>query len=513
MSGLTVSTTDSAANPGHALRPSFDAGTLHYSIGCAASDTMTLTATASSGVRLSINGTQVSSGESRTVAVDADSEVRVTLADASGAATAYFVRCLSGFLLDMTVMTANGATGVIEDLIMFGVGRYFGENSVAIVDAHGAVRFHRKDAKWEGGYFRAAWVDSEGGYRYFYNRRGTGRHWQILDRNLEFIENVGTVAPLTKTDRHDAWILENGDYVLFNYEPADRDLSGLTFGNFSTSQRVRDSVIQIRTPERTALFEWNSYDAIPLEDCKPHIPPDHTDYAHLNTVQMVDGHIIGSFRGCNTVLRIDPDMAAAHKVVWRLGLTNLTDEQWDGLGKGPPPLEIIGDPEGQFCGQHGTALLPNGHLLMFDNGVLCMKDPWLDTQLLPRPGGQYSRAVEYALDVDNGEAVFVRDHSLGGTRTKVGWKHGHVEELEGGDWLVGWGRLGVWGAWDGRQARGVRHPGRPQHRRREVLDHAAAPQRRVRIIAAHSVAPGGARGRAGGAGGAHRRGRPHVDHP
>ena len=154
---------------------------------------------------------------------------------------------------------------------------------------------------------------------------------------------------------------------------------------------------------------------------------------------MVDGHIIGSFRGCSTVLRIDPDMAAGHKVVWRLGLTNLTDEQWDGLGKGPPPMEIIGDAEGQFCGQHGTALLPNGHLLMFDNGVKCMHDPWLDTQLLARPGGQYSRAVEYALDVDNGEAVFVRDHSLGGTRSKVGFKHGHVEELEGGDWLVGWG--------------------------------------------------------------------------
>ncbi len=438
LSGLTVSTTDSAANPGHVLRPSFDAGTLHYSIGCAASDTMALTATAGSGVRLSINGTQVSSGESRTVAVDADSEVRVTLAGASGAATAYFVRCLSGFLLDMTATTADGATGVIEDLIMVGVGRYFSEDSVAIVDANGAVRFHRLGAKWEGGYFRAAGVDSEGGYRYFYNKRGTNQHWQILDQNLEFIENVGTVAPLTKTDRHDAWILENGDYVLFAYEPAYRDLSGLTFGSFSTSERVRDSVIQIRTPDGTSRFMWNSYDAIPLEDCKPYVPPYYSDYAHLNTVQMVDGHIIGSFRGCSTVLRIDPDMAAGHKVVWRLGLTNLTDEQWDGLGKGPPPMEIIGDAEGQFCGQHATALLPNGHLLMFDNGVKCMHDPWLDTQLLARPGGQYSRAVEYALDVDNGEAVFVRDHSLGGTRSKVGLKHGHVEELEGGDWLVGW---------------------------------------------------------------------------
>ena len=139
------------------------------------------------------------------------------------------------------------------------------------------------------------------------------------------------------------------------------------------------------------------------------------------------------------MLRIDPDLAADHKVVWRLGLTNLSDEQWDALGKGPPPLEIIGDTEGQFCGQHGTSLLPNGHLILFDNGVLCMQDPWRDTQLLARPGGTYSRAVEYALDVDNGEAVFLRDHSLGGTRSRTGHRHGHVEELDNGDWLIGWG--------------------------------------------------------------------------
>ena len=439
LTALAVSTTDSTANPGHALRPSFDAGTLHYSIGCAASDTMTLSPTAGTGVRLSINGTQVTSGESHTVAVEADSEVRVTLAAASGAATTYFVRCLSGDLLDMTATTASGATGVIEDLIMFGVSKN-GEQSVAIVDANGAVRFHDKDANWSGGYVRAAWVSAAGEYRYAYYK--VGQKWQILDQNLEFIASVATVAPLTDTNRHDMTLLDDGNYILMAYEPVDRDLSELTFGTFGTSVRMRDSAIQIRTPGGTPLLTWSSHDAIPFEDCKPKFPPEQADYAHLNTLQMVDGHIVASFRGCSTVLRIDPDDASSHKVVWRLGLTNLTDEQWDGLGKGPAPLEIIGDAEGQFCGQHGTSLLPNGHLILFDNGVFCMHDPWLDTQLLPRPGGQYSRAVEYALDLDNGEAVFLRDHSLGGARSKAGLLHGHVETLEGGDWLIGWGESG-----------------------------------------------------------------------
>ena len=507
LTALTVSTTDSTANPGHALRPSFDAGTLHYSIGCATSDTMTLAATAGTGVRLSINGTQVTSGESHTAAVDAGSEVRVTLAAASGAATTYFVRCLSGDLLDMTATTASGATGVIEDLILFGVSK-FGEQSVAIVDANGAVRFHRKNAEWQGGYFRAAWVASEGGYRYFYNKKGGGQHWQILDQNLEFIANVGTVAPLTKTDNHDAWILENGNYVLFSYEPADRDLSGLTFGNFSTSQRVLDAAIQIRTPDGTSLFDWNSYDAIPLEDCKPGFPPQQNDYAHINTVQMVDGHIVASFRGCNTVLRIDPDLATGDKVVWRLALTNLSDEQWDTLGKGPAPLDIIGDAEGQFCGQHGSSLLPNGHLILFDNGLLCMQDPWLNTQLLARPGGDYSRAVEYALDLDNGEAVFLRDHSLGGTRSRTGRVHGHVEALDNGDWLIGWGAVGTAKPYE--SVTQVDPNTGEEKFSIALLLNADGSSESIRPI---TVDPGGARGRAPTLGGEHRHGRPHVDRP
>ena len=51
-----------------------------------------------------------------------------------------------------------------------------------------------------------------------------------------------------------------------------------------------------------------------------------------------------------------------------------------------------------------------------------------------------ARAVEYALDYANGEAVFVRDHSLHGTRSTVGFASGYVEPLDNGDWLISWGR-------------------------------------------------------------------------
>ena len=62
--------------------------------------------------------------------------------------------------------------------------------------------------------------------------------------------------------------------MLMSYEPADRDLSYLTFRNFGTSVRMRDSVIQIQTPDGTSQYVWNSYDAMALEDCIPKFPPE-----------------------------------------------------------------------------------------------------------------------------------------------------------------------------------------------------------------------------------------------
>ena len=56
----------------------------------------------------------------------------------------------------------------------------------------------------------------------------------------------------------------------------------------------------------------------------------------------------------------------------------------------------------------------------------------------------YSRAVEYALDLDNGEAVFQREHSLHNAYNRVASVGGQVAPLDNGDWLVSWGS----GSWD-----------------------------------------------------------------
>ncbi len=101
-------------------------------------------------------------------------------------------------------------------------------------------------------------------------------------------------------------------------------------------------------------------------------------------------------------------------------------------------MAILNDPYGEFCGQHSAQLLDNGHLLLYDNGVHCVVD--LATGLSRRETGVFSRAVEYAIDPDNREAIFQRHHSLHGDFNRVGWSAGLVQPMDNGDWLVSWGR-------------------------------------------------------------------------
>ena len=442
LSGLSISTDDSIASTDawRRMRPAFNAQTLHYSVGCNDSDTMTLTMSAADGAsRVSVDGTQYANpgaGASLTAtrAVTGDSVVRIALADAEGAQTQYFVHCLPDDFGEVTVEKLLGEAKVLDELIL-----YFRDGRVVIMDSNGVPRVHSKPTNAGRSQFFRFYPDGGGEPRY--SHRGPGNTYQILDANLEPFDAVGAVAPLTRADGHDFRVLEDGNYMLMAYQDATRDLSHLPFddvdGNpFGTQVYVEDSAIQIVTPSGRATFNWNSWDHMPMEDCVQHFfPPVRGDYAHLNAMQWVDGRIIASMRGCSRVLAID---VATGDVVWRVGLSNLSDEEWAERGIGPPPLDIVGDPEGQFCGQHGSSLLPNGNLVLYDNGVKCTINPWTRQNLL-RANEEYSRALEYALDLDNGEAVFVRAHSLHGTESEVGYRGGNVEVLSNGHWLVSWG--------------------------------------------------------------------------
>ena len=446
LTGLQVTTDDASANPSRALMPAFSPDVLHYAVGCGREgDTMTVTPTTASGVRLAVDGVQVAGGSATPVTVHAESDVHITLTGAEGASTTYVVHCLIEPLWVVEATKHPDAAGILEDLILLRLDF----QTVAMLDNNGVPRFHRRLGHEVWAYFRVErgpGADLPPGqdpeYRYSYFKETEDAvEYVVLDQDHEPIDTARTVAPLETMDPHDFRVLEDGNYLLMAYEPAERAFGGLSFdhGDLEAAQpqATRDSAVQIVTPEGQAVFTWDSWGKMPLEDCAQHRFPD--DYAHLNSLQMSDGLIIGSFRGCSRVLAIDPDHPEEHKVAWRVGRTNLTAEEWASRDVGPAPMVVVGDPAGEFCGQHAAQVLPNGNLLMFDNGVACLINPWTGEEE-GRTGGVYSRAAEYALDPDNSEAVFVRDHSLHSARSYLGAVHGQVEPLDNGDWLVSWGR-------------------------------------------------------------------------
>ena len=123
---------------------------------------------------------------------------------------------------------------------------------------------------------------------------------------------------------------------------------------------------------------------------------ENEDWTHANSIQGAPGgNIIMSVRHLDLIISIAPDLQLLE---WRLG---------DGGRLGDPYSDFtFQDSSDQFYHQHSARELPNGNILLFDNGN-------------DRPveeGGEYSRALELELDLVNM------------TATKV-WEYRHTPDL------------------------------------------------------------------------------------
>ena len=452
LSSLSVTTNASTADPDTwAMRPAFSADILHYAVGCTTTprDTMTLAfSAATAGTRVAVNGVQADDQNATVeVTVEGDSDVPITLATGStGTSTTYVVHCMDS--RNPAIERTGQEPGASTELITVDARIEPRRNQIyatylAIIDANGVPRWQRR-LDTRASHFKAH-PDGKYPYSYGHYRSSTyGYRMVILDENLDEVERVTTTRELQRTGAHDFAIRENGNYVFEAYEPAyNRDFSAYTDENgnpYGTSEPTEDSIIEEVNPDGERVFFWNSWDDMYLNDCLQHRFPN--DYAHINSVQVVDGtDIIASFRGCSQVWRIDRETQGGE---WLLGRSNRSDAEWE--AQGIQRLTIVGDPHGEFCGQHSARLIPNGHLLLFDNGHHCLEDPETgDTQ---RRNLEFSRVVEYALDIDNGEAVFVRQHCLGNTCDRISPSQGHIHRLDSGHWLISWGRAASYRAPD-----------------------------------------------------------------
>jgi hypothetical protein len=154
-------------------------------------------------------------------------------------------------------------------------------------------------------------------------------------------------------------VLITGDTI----EIWDIDAGTVTriFSEFDVLDPIADQILI--NPEQR--FFWRGCDgSVPSED-----------WTHSNSLWVMDdGNILISMRQLNQLIAIDPDSG---QLVWRLG--------------GPGSDFAFPDASDEFHFQHSAKQLPNGNILLFDNGNLRPEED----------GGEYSRALELELDMVN----------------------------------------------------------------------------------------------------------------
>lgn len=156
---------------------------------------------------------------------------------------------------------------------------------------------------------------------------------------------------------------------------------------------------------------WNDWDHYDLADW---IEPPRTlgDFDHPNSIDFDrDGNYVVSFRNLGEITDID---AGTGTMRWRLGGAH-------------NQFTFVNDPLGGFSAQHSVRVLPNGDLLIFDNG-------W-------RHDPQASRIVEYRLNTRAMTATLVWEYSH--APSLFNQFTGSAQRLANGNTVAGFSALGI----------------------------------------------------------------------
>lgn len=378
-----------------------------------ASITVSATTSDPSG-KVLVNGVPMAGTEITLDDVDAGEEISVVYVDAGGReADSVYVLPADFPKLTATIKGAGITPGLVG-LTLFQVNTNWPQFA-AVVDQNGVP----------------AWAQAKTQIGIDLKRQPNG-HYSIsratttADRTGSQIVEMGarfqTIAThetvgLTDTDNHDSILRSNGSKVLIAYEP-----------NPDTGRT--DSVIQEIGPSGAVVFHWDSRDLVD-ETVTPN--QINTDYAHINSVQVVnDGQdFLASFRGLSAVLLIARkahDGYAPGDIVWKLGGRDST-------------LSFVDDPYGGPCAQHTASELPNGDIMIFDDGSVtglgdgpnCVNRANPSGALVPRT---QSRVTVYRVDTDANTATLVRSYQPSGW---FSWFMGSAQYLPStGNVMVGW---------------------------------------------------------------------------
>ncbi len=231
----------------------------------------------------------------------------------------------------------------------------------------------------------------------------------IMDKNFNLVDSVqmknGYVA-----EGHDFQILPNGHKLMFGYYLTQVDLSPYVNGGYPDAL-VSGGVIQEHDANGNVIFQWRSW--------------DYYDFAEYPWGRRSNQPIVSAFH-LNTInLDTDGNLFIATPE-WVKKINRQTGDIMWHLGGDENEFSFVGvdslDGVGHFGG-HGFHRLPNGNVLIYDNGN--------------RQGTRSSQVHEYALDEENRIATHVWTYV---PDTPVyAWHRGNAQRLPNGNTVIGWG--------------------------------------------------------------------------
>lgn len=286
-----------------------------------------------------------------------------------------------------------------------------------------------------GGLSYAALIDRNG--RYLWYRRGgqatpfgfdfqrwnNGRFtvFQLATGSYEEVDLLGNVARrwlppqgAVLLDGHDVQLFDDRTMLAMVVNQHYDDTRPYVDGGVPEAQ-VLDLTLQRLHESGDASVLWSSWPTIPLSETDPSTllaGSGPVDPLHPNSVvQLADGNLLLSLRNTDTVYKINPRTGA---ILWRLG--------------GPrSDFTFLNDPLGRFSHQHFARILPNGELLLFDNG---------NGHTPP-----LSRAVQYRLDETARTATLTWEYRH--SPPHYSRAAGSVQRLPSGNTLISWGLSGL----------------------------------------------------------------------
>jgi hypothetical protein len=248
------------------------------------------------------------------------------------------------------------------------------------------------------------------GFLAYWDGTGGGAY-HILNNNYKEVKKITPGNGYYFVDEHDLQLLPNNHYLILIYDPETIDMSQIVpEGNPEAT--VIGVVIQELDGDGNVVFQWNSFDHIPITDTNRDLTASRIDYVHSNAIDLdKDGNILLSSRHLDEITKINRQTG---DIIWRLGgkANQFAFSTAPGISDTP-----------YFYKQHDIRQLPNGDISLFDN----------HNDHTP----MNSRALEFSLDEQNKTATLVWEYR--NDPDVFSGFMGNVQHLPNGNILIGWG--------------------------------------------------------------------------